>query len=312
MARCWYSDVVALDAPIGFLGDVPAVARLPKRAPLLSVRDVTAVYGRRSTLSKRGKGGHVAVSEVSFDIAPRSCTAVVGESGSGKTTLARCIAGLHGAFSGVIAFEGTSLACEARARDVETRRLIQIVFQDPDSSLNPSMNVGAIVGRPLKQFFHLHGVELHHRVGELLERVHLAPSMARRLPRELSGGEKQRVAIARAVAAEPSLLICDEITSALDVAVQASILELLVELRESTEMGMLFVSHDLAVVRSISDEVIVMADGKIREAQPTAALFETPDDEYTMRMLAAAPDLRPGDYPHYESAPISALGQTTK
>jgi peptide/nickel transport system ATP-binding protein len=287
------------------------VALLHERMPVLSVRDLTAGYAQRSSLRTRGRRERVAVSGVSFDLAPRSCLAVVGESGSGKTTLARCIAGLHGDFSGEIAFEGGRLACQARDRDITSRRMIQIVFQDPDSSLNPSMTVGTIVGRPLKQFLDLNGTELHHRIGELLERVHLAPSTARRYPSELSGGEKQRVAIARAVAAEPRLLICDEVTSALDVAVQASILELLAELRQTTEMSMLFVSHDLAVVRSISDAVIVMAEGTIREARPTAGVFETPQDEYTARMLAAAPDLRPGDYPGYDAAPKSAVGGTT-
>ena len=145
------------------------------------------------------------------------------------------------------------------------RRRIQLVFQDPDSSLNPHMPIGRIVRRPLRQFFDLSRADEAARVSELLEQVHLPPSVSDRMPRELSGGEKQRVAIARALAADPELLICDEVTSALDVAVQASILELLTELRRSAALSMLFISHDLAVVRSISDHVLVLRDGEIVE-----------------------------------------------
>jgi ABC-type glutathione transport system ATPase component len=199
-------------------------------------------------------------------------------------------------------YEGAELGGLAVKRHPDLRRRIQIVFQDPDSSLNPSMTVGTIVRRPLEQFFRLSRKEETSRVHELLERVHLPASMAARVPRELSGGEKQRVAIARAIAAEPELLICDEVTSALDVAVQASILELLSELRSSTRMSLLFVTHDLAVVRTISDAVLVMYDGLIREYGDRETIFTAPRDEYTRRMLDAAPDLNEGDYPRREPA----------
>ena len=149
----------------------------------------------------------------------------------------------------------------------------------------------------MQQFFKLDRAQENRRVSDLLERVHLSPAIAARLPRELSGGEKQRVAIARALAAEPELLICDEVTSALDVAVQASILELLSELRRSTRMSLLFVTHDLAVVRTISDEVVVMSNGVIREQGEREQIFTMPADDYTKRLLEAAPDLNEGDYP---------------
>jgi peptide/nickel transport system ATP-binding protein len=159
------------------------------------------------------------------------------------------------------------------------------------------MSIRKIVRRPLRQFFDLSRADEAARVAQLLEQVHLPTTVADRAPRELSGGQKQRVAIARALAAEPELLICDEITSALDVAVQASILELLSELRRTTALAMLFVSHDLAVVRSISDRVLVLQSGEIVELADRERLFDTPDAPYTRELLAAVPDLHVGDYP---------------
>jgi peptide/nickel transport system ATP-binding protein len=259
-------------------------------APVLAVEELVAGYG-----SGR-RAARPAVDGVSLSVAAGACLALVGESGSGKTTLARCIAGLHRPSTGRILFEDVALAPTARERRPDVRRRIQIVFQDPDSSLNPSMSIGTIIGRPLRQFFGLRGRDAGRRVAELLERVHLPAAAANRRPRELSGGEKQRVALARALAAEPTLLICDEVTSALDVAVQASILDLLRELRASTEMTMLFVSHDLAVVRTVSDDVAVMRDGTLRERAATEAVFTAPEDEYSRALLAAVPDLRETDY----------------
>jgi peptide/nickel transport system ATP-binding protein len=164
------------------------------------------------------------------------------------------------------------------------------------------MSIGRIVRRPLRQFFDLSGDDEVARVSELLEQVHLPPSVRNRMPRELSGGEKQRVAIARALAADPELLICDEITSALDVAVQASILELLKELREARALALLFISHDLAVVRSISDRVLVLRSGEIVELAGREALFEAPVAAYSRELLDAVPDLRGGDYPAWDES----------
>jgi peptide/nickel transport system ATP-binding protein len=274
---------------------------------LLEVVELRAGYGAGRSLAAQGRTGpHIAVDGVSFEIQSGACLAVVGESGSGKTTVARCLAGLHAPSSGEIRFGGKLLAATARGRDPETRRLIQIVFQDPDSSLNPKMNVEQLVGRPLRLFFGLDRTARRAATLELLERVHLPASYARRFPRELSGGEKQRVALARALAAKPELLICDEVTSALDVVVQASILELLESLRRSLGMTMLFISHDLAVVRAISDKVVVMRQGAIREVGDAEQLFSHPTDGYTRELLRAVPDLRPHDYPpvKHSLAPI--------
>ena len=262
------------------------------------MRDLHAGYRGRRPSPWRARSWVPAVSGAAFDVRAGECLAVVGESGSGKTTLGRCLAGLHAPQSGEVSFGGVRLASLAREREPAIRRRIQIVFQDPDSSLNPSMTVGTLVRRPLKQFFQMSRREEAARVSELLETIRLPASMASRLPRELSGGEKQRVALARALAARPDLLICDEVTSALDVAVQANILELLAELRMATGMGILFITHDLAVVRAISDRVIVMHGGELREVADREELFASPRDAYTRELLAAVPDLRPDDYPY--------------
>ena len=299
LARCWrlndltHLQTAAVAPPISLTADsVEHEVR-----PLLKVEGLVVTYpGRRS--GRRSKRQPVlAVNDVSFAAMPAKCLAVVGESGSGKSTLARCLTGLHAPTAGQISFDGAPLPGLARHRDLKTRRRIQIIFQDPDSSLNPSMTVGESIRRPLVQFFEFSRREQAIRVDELLERVRLSASMARRLPQDLSGGEKQRVAIARALAADPELLVCDEVTSALDVAVQASILELLGELRFSQGMALIFITHDLAVVRAIADVVLVMSQGQVREIGTTASLFIAPRDEYTRRLLAATPDLHDGDYP---------------
>ena len=268
---------------------------------ILEVSELVAAYrGKRLGIGK-GRMANIAVRGVSFSLPAGSCLAVVGESGSGKTTLGRCLAGLHRPLSGELRFAGQPLAPLARDRRPEVRRRIQLVFQDPDSSLNPYMSIGRIIQRPLRQFFDLSRGDEATRVSELLDLVHLAASVRTRMPRELSGGEKQRVAIARALAADPELLICDEVTSALDVAVQASILELLTELRQAKELAMLFISHDLAVVRSISDRVLVLRNGEIIELAERQALFDTPNAAYSKELLNAVPDLRTGDYPAWDA-----------
>jgi peptide/nickel transport system ATP-binding protein len=305
--RCWVwrelgagGDASADQTPL----PAPERVRVPTAGgeSLLSVRDLVAGYRGRRPSPWRARAWVPAVSGATFEVRAGECLAVVGESGSGKTTLGRCLAGLHAPRSGEMEFGGLPLAAQAREREPAIRRRIQIVFQDPDSSLNPSMTVGTLIRRPLKQFFKLSRREETARVSELLETIRLPASMASRVPRELSGGEKQRVALARALAARPDLLICDEVTSALDVAVQANILELLGELRAATGMGILFITHDLAVVRAISDRVIVMHGGEVRETADREELFASPRDAYTRDLLAAVPDLRSDDYP-YPAAP---------
>jgi peptide/nickel transport system ATP-binding protein len=302
-ARCWrLGELRAVEPASATRGAWPAQPAVGEGAPLLGVRGLVAGYAVGRTRLHGRRASKIAVDGISFDLAQGKCLAIVGESGSGKTTLARCLAGLHEPSGGEITFAGAQLERAARRRAVETRRRIQIVFQDPDGSLNPSMTVGEIVGRPLAQFFPAAKNDQRKRVDELLERVRLSSSMASRMPRDLSGGEKQRVAIARAIAPKPDLLVCDEVTSALDVAVQASILELLEELRLSTGMSLVFVTHDLAVVRTIADSVLVMSAGQLRELQESEALFTTPSDDYTRRLLNAAPDLNDGDYPGWAAA----------
>jgi peptide/nickel transport system ATP-binding protein len=252
--------------------------------PLLTVESLRALH--------RGRDGVVvAADDVSFDVPAGSCVALVGESGSGKTTIARCIAGLHEPDAGRILLDGVELGARARNRTREARRRIQIVFQNPGDSLNPRRTVGDEIARPSRILRGLRGAELESETIRLLERVRLPARLARRYPRELSGGERQRVAIARALAAAPDLLVCDEITSALDVSVQAAVLELLAELRIDLGLALLFISHDLGVVASIADRVLVLEHGVVREQGLVGELLARPADEYTRALVAAAPRL---------------------
>jgi peptide/nickel transport system ATP-binding protein len=248
--------------------------------PLLEVRDLHAFHGSRQVLHG-----------VSFELLPRECLALVGESGSGKTTLARGIVGLHPAQSGEILFAGATLPATARARSAELCRSIQYVFQSATSSLNPRRTIGEIVRTPIEHFFDLRAHEADARVLDLLERVSLPASAAARYPAELSGGERQRASIARALAAGPQVLICDEITSALDTSVQAAIVRLLEDLRETEQVAMLFVTHNLALVRTIADRVVVMHQGRIVERGAADAVLSHPADPYTVELIADTPTL---------------------
>jgi peptide/nickel transport system ATP-binding protein len=271
---------------------------------ILVVDGVAAVYGRR----RWRRAGHetIAVEAASFAVPRGYCVGLVGESGSGKSTLLRTIAGLHSPATGRIVLDGLELAPRARRRSADSRRRIQLVPQNPDASLNPRHSIRHIVGRPLRQFHGLRGEEQRRHVIEMLERVRLTAAFADRMPTELSGGERQRVAIARALAAGPDLLLCDEITSALDVAVQAGILALLDQLRLEFGLSIVFVSHDLAVVRAIADLVVMMRHGRIREAGTREQLFAKPQDDYTRELLAAVPRFRDGDYPDERVARLGA------
>ena len=220
--------------------------------------------------------------------------ALVGESGSGKTTIGRCLAGLHVPSAGTISFDGVPIAGAARKRPLEVRRRIQIVFQNPYQSLNPRQRVRSSIIRPLRVLRRLSRAEAEKEVGELLERVKLPTRLGNRFPVELSGGERQRVAIARALAARPDLLICDEVTSALDVSVQAAVLELLQELQRDLRLSMLFITHNLGVVACIADTVLVMDRGTLCETGTVAEVLASPSHDYTRRLLAAAPCLPDG------------------
>ncbi len=250
-------------------------------APILSVRNVSASYGQTSVLSG-----------VTLDVPPESCVAVVGESGSGKTTLARCIAGLHSNWTGEIAFQGAPLAAGSRQRPREVLQRVQYIFQNPYTSLNPRKTIGQIVAQPLEQFLDISFKERSRRVVQVLEDVSLGGGFLPRYPDQLSGGERQRVAIARALVAEPDLLVCDEVTSSLDVSVQAIIVELLRRIQRERQLAMIFITHNLALVRSIAQTAVVLREGAVVESGPVSQVLEHPADPYTIRLMEDVPKLR--------------------
>ncbi|AUA08295.1 dipeptide ABC transporter ATP-binding protein [Streptomyces sp. SID8382] len=253
-------------------------------APTVSVRGLTATH--------RGRGGTVvAAADISFDLGRGECLALVGESGSGKTTIARSIVGLHRTDRGSILLHGRELPPRIRDRTLDQRRGIQYVFQNPFQSLNPRRRIGEDLARPGQVLRGLSLDQARAEVPGLLERVRLPQRAADRYPAQLSGGERQRVAIARALAARPDVLVCDEVTSALDVSVQAAVLEVLAELRDDLGVSMLFITHDLGVVSVVADRVIVLERGRICENGPTERLLSAPEHPYTRRLVDAAPTL---------------------
>jgi oligopeptide transport system ATP-binding protein len=266
----------------------------PQRDPatdvLLEVRDLVKHYPVSSGLFGRQVGVVRAVDGVSFTIRRGETLGLVGESGCGKTTTGRCILQLERPTSGSVRFEGQELTTLGPAALRSVRRRIQVIFQDPYSSLNPRMTVSQIVGEPLA----VHGLAgdapaRAGRVQELLRQVGLLPQHGRRYPHQLSGGQRQRVGIARALALEPSLIICDEPVSALDVSIQAQIINLLEDLRRDLGLTYLFVAHDLSVVRHISDRVAVMYLGRVVELADRQTLYEAPRHPYTKALLSAVP-----------------------
>ena len=260
------------------------MSTVAKPPHLLSVR----ALGK--TFRLPGGSALVAVDSVSFDLDGGESLGIVGESGSGKTTTARIIAGLESATTGVIDFAGRPVDGSRRAR--AHAREIQMVFQDPFGSLDPRQRIAAGIEELLRLHFRLSRDARRARVAELLDLVGLGERHANELPRSLSGGQRQRVAIARALALEPSLLILDEAVSALDVSVQAQILNLLIDIRERTDIAYLFVSHDLAVVRQVCERSMVMRQGRVVEAGSTADILDRPTDAYTRQLIDAIP--RPG------------------
>jgi peptide/nickel transport system ATP-binding protein len=254
--------------------------RAAVQEPILKLTEVSAGYRRR-----------MVVHNVTLEVAPRECLALVGESGSGKTTLARSVAGLHSDRIGEITLNGKPLANSARDRPREQRRTIQYVFQNPYGSLNPRRTIGHIIRQPLELFGGGSSAEIDRKVGEMLDRVSLSASYSERYPEQLSGGERQRVAIARALVCDPSVLVCDEVTSALDVSVQAAIVELLGTLQRDLGLAMLFVTHNLPLVRSIAQRVAVMSQGRIIEHGDVDQVLGSPKDEYTRRLLSDTPSL---------------------
>jgi peptide/nickel transport system ATP-binding protein len=278
-ARCLRAVEVAALAEVP--GGRPArPAGAGQTAPLLDVRGLSATYGRKTVLS-----------DLTFTVPGHQCVAVVGMSGSGKTTLARCLVGLHPAWAGDVAFAGQPLTAGVRGRSGDQLRRIQYVSQNPYLALNPRRTVGQIVEQPLAHFEKLSASQRYERVVAALTWAALRESFVDLYPDQLSGGERQRVAIARALILEPDLLVCDEVTSALDVSVQAAIVELLRRLQAERGLSMIFITHNLPLVRSIADHVVVMNDGRICERGTVTEVLETPKDAYTTQLLADVPKM---------------------
>lgn len=257
----------------------------PTPAPVLTVDNVTASYG----------GGKVKVlRNVSVDIHHGQTLAVVGESGSGKSTLARAITGLLPPEQGSITFDGRTLANRLADRPKEDLRQLQMIYQMADVAMNPRQTVGTIIGRPLEFYFGMRGAERDARVAELLDKIEMGKGFADRYPAELSGGQKQRVCIARALAARPKLIICDEVTSALDPLVAHGILELLLELQAEEDVAYLFITHDLATVKAIADSIAVMYRGEIVRYGRASEVLTPPFDAYTDLLLSSVPEMKVG------------------
>lgn len=251
--------------------------------PIVSVRNVTAGYG-----------AHDVLRDVSFDIHPRRTVAVVGESGSGKSTTARVITGLLPPRRGEVLFNGRPLPPSFKARSRDELRQCQMIYQMADTALNPRLRLRELIGRPAEMYLGLKGRALETRIRELLALIELEPdTYIDRLPGELSGGQKQRVGIARALAAEPSLVICDEVTSALDQIVQKGILKLLDRLQGELGLAYMFITHDLATVRAIADEVVVMQQGVVVEKGTKSEVFRPPHEPYTELLLSSVPEMDP-------------------
>lgn len=252
--------------------------------PLISVKNVDASY----------TGGEKVLDDVSFDIYEGMTVAVVGESGSGKSTTARVITGLLPPSKGEVLFKGTPFPPDYRNRTKDQLRQCQMIYQMADTALNPKVRISEIIGRPAQFYSGLKGVALKNRVDELLDLIELEPSQYyNRYPAELSGGQKQRIGIARALAAEPSFIICDEVTSALDQLVAEGILRLLDRLQDELNLAYMFITHDLATVRSIADEVVVMQHGKVVEQGPKDDMFTPPHHPYTDLLLSSVPEMDP-------------------
>ena len=257
----------------------------PGSQPILSVRNVTAAYGRSPIK---------VLKNVSVDIFPGQTLAVVGESGSGKSTLARAITGLLPPEQGIVNFAGRQLSNTLSSRTKEDLRQMQMIYQMADVAMNPRQTVGTIIGRPLEFYFGMGGSERNARVSELLDKIEMGKGFIDRYPAELSGGQKQRVCIARALAAKPKLIICDEVTSALDPLVANGILKLLLGLQEQEGVAYMFITHDLATVKSIADSIAVMYRGEVVRYGPKSQVLEPPFDAYTDLLLSSVPEMEIG------------------
>jgi len=256
----------------------------PTPTPLLSVEHVTAAYG----------GAVKVLQDVTVEVHPGQTLAVVGESGSGKSTLARAITGLLPPIEGTISFAGRKLPPRLADRTRDDLRELQMIYQMADVAMNPRQTVGTIIGRPLEFYFGMRGRERDERVQQLLDEIELGKGFIDRYPAELSGGQKQRVCIARALAAKPKLIICDEVTSALDPLVADGILKLLLNLQRVEDVAYVFITHDLATVKAIADSIAVMYRGQVVRYGPKSEVLSPPFDAYTDLLLSSVPQMELG------------------
>lgn len=250
---------------------------------ILEVENVSASY----------TGKDLVLEDIDLKIRRGRTVALVGESGSGKSTLARVITGLLPPLKGRVVYDGKNLPPALKQRKKDSLRVMQMIYQMPDTALNPRQRVSKVIGRPLQFYYGIHGKECEKRVLELLDMIELSPKYKDRFPPELSGGEKQRVCIARALAAQPDLIICDEVTSALDQLVAEEILKLLRKLQNDLQVSYLFITHDLATVKAIADEIVVMLRGKIVEQGRKTDILTPPHHEYTDLLLESVPEMDP-------------------
>jgi len=250
---------------------------------ILEVENVSASY----------TGKDLVLEDIDLKIRRGRTVALVGESGSGKSTLARVITGLLPPLKGRVIYDGEDLPAALKHRKKDSLRMMQMIYQMPDTALNPRQRVSKVIGRPLQFYYGIHGKECEKRVLELLDMIELSPKYKDRFPPELSGGEKQRVCIARALAAQPDLIICDEVTSALDQLVAEEILKLLRKLQNDLQVSYLFITHDLATVKAIADEIVVMLRGKIVEQGRKTDILTPPHHEYTDLLLESVPEMDP-------------------
>jgi peptide/nickel transport system ATP-binding protein len=283
--------LMAAAKPVERLASDVNIERRAAAPPLLAIDGLLAGYGRRD---EHGLPGSLVLNDIGLTIQRGATLGVIGESGSGKSTLARVIAGLLAPAGGTVLLDGAPLAPRLEQRTREQLQRIQIVFQNADTALNPAHTVARILGRPLEFYHGLRGVARGKRIAQLLDRVRLPADIAERRCADLSGGQKQRINLARALAAEPDLILCDEVTSALDTVVAAAILDLMAELRRELNLSYLFISHDISTVRAICDEVMVLYAGCKVESGNRRAFSAVPLHPYTDLLIASVPEMRQG------------------
>ncbi len=310
VVRCRRADA-AVRLPMRRDGALRLALEFDGGGGVLGLDAIAVSYARRSLwdqITRAPRDAAPVVDGITLTLRPGETIGLVGESGSGKSTILKSIAGLIGPLRGSIDLAGVALAPRVAQRDVGVLRRVQLIFQNPDESLNPRQTIAEILAQPLGLYFGLSGAALRARSIELLAQVRLGGHYLDRLPAQLSGGEKQRVAVARAFAADPDVVLCDEVTSALDVSVQAAVLGLLDDLRRERRTACIFVSHDLGVVRALADRVVVLYQGRICESGPADAVYGLPSHPYTEALLGAVLEPDPDHAPRLLAADIVEHG----